>query len=88
MGFITQQRVTDQPGFLHFTPGVKLASGEQKDSLGQRYTTPEVAIGEHGADVIIVGRGIYQADEPLVAAKAYRQAGWAAYGDRVQSNLI
>lgn len=78
MGFITQRRVTDHPGFLHFTPGVKLGD-DQKDTLGQRYTTPEKAIVENGADIIIVGRGIYQASDPLAAAQAYRKAAWAGY---------
>jgi orotidine 5'-phosphate decarboxylase subfamily 1 len=58
------------------TPGIKIAPGN--DKLGQTYNTPEKAIS-NGSDVIIVGRGIYEADDPATAAKIYREAGWAAY---------
>jgi orotidine 5'-phosphate decarboxylase subfamily 1 len=58
-----------------FVPGIKLAAGG--DDLGQTYNTPEKAIS-NGADVIIVGRGIFQADDPAVEAEKYRAAGWNA----------
>lgn len=61
--------------FLIMTPGIKLAAGG--DSLGQTYNTPEKAIAA-GADVIIVGRGIYQADDSRAEAEKYRAAGWSA----------
>jgi len=77
IGFICQQRLTDQPQFIHMTPGVKLAAGG--DDLGQQYITPHKAIVEQGNDIIIVGRGIYHADSPLTEAKRYRKAGWDAY---------
>ena len=40
---------------------------------------------EKGADVIIVGRGITQASDPEVAAKEYKEKGYAAYLRRVSS---
>lgn len=76
IGFITQQKLCNDPGFLHFTPGVQLAEGS--DSLGQRYRTPEKAIRDSGCDIIIVGRGILQASDPAKEAARYRDAGMHA----------
>lgn len=81
IGFITQHKLTDDPNLINFTPGVNMQSKD--DKLGQQYNTPTTAITEHGADVIIVGRGIYQADDPRAAAQQYRQAGWQAYCQRL-----
>jgi len=67
-------------GHAILTPGVQIQS--KADTLGQRYTTPEEAILA-GSDCIIVGRGIYEAENPLEIAKKYREAGWNAYLKRV-----
>lgn len=83
IGFITMRKLLDDPCFINFTPGVKLAAGG--DNLGQQYNTPEKVIYEQKSDVIIVGRGIYQADDPLSEAKKYRQAGWQAYQKRINN---
>ncbi len=62
--------------FITMTPGVQFAAGG--DNLKQQYNTPEkVIIG--GSDIIIVGRGIYAAPNPLTEAQKYRQASWQAY---------
>ncbi|MFH0833970.1 MAG: orotidine-5'-phosphate decarboxylase [Patescibacteria group bacterium] len=58
-------------------PGIKLSS--ESDGLGQTYNTPEKAI-QNGADIIIVGRGIYEAADPVAEAEKYRAAGWGARG--------
>ena len=80
IGFITMRQLLDDPCFINLTPGVKLAAGS--DSLGQQYNTPEKVIYEQKSDIIIVGRGIYQSDDPLAEAKKYREAGWQAYQKR------
>ncbi|MCH7492753.1 orotidine-5'-phosphate decarboxylase [Patescibacteria group bacterium] len=68
--------------FLILTPGVKLGGGG--DKLGQKYTTPSDVITA-GADVIIVGRGIYSRDNIKQAAQQYRTAGWEAYKKRIST---
>lgn len=49
------------------------------DAKGQQYLTPREVIGNRGCDVIIVGRGIVKANDPVAAAQLYRDAGYAAY---------
>ena len=78
-GFISMGKIAGDH-FVYLTPGVKIVRGG--DGLGQQYATPESVIGEKHSDVIIVGRGIYEADDKLKAAKEYRQAGWRAYEKR------
>lgn len=80
IGFVAQQKLTNDFGLLQFTPGIHLES--KGDNRGQTYNTPAIAFSERGTDFIIVGRGIYQAENPLAAAKKYKEAGWNAYLNR------
>ena len=74
IGFISQKNFKKDPKFIHFTPGVQF---ELKiDSLKQAYRTPEIAIKEQNNDIIIVGRGILNAINPLEKAKKYKQHSW------------
>ena len=74
IGFICQRKLTERPEYIHMTPGVNLHS--KGDKLGQRYLTPEIAVGNNGSDVIIVGRGITESVNPLEEAKRYKSAGY------------
>lgn len=79
IGFITQHALSDDPSWINFTPGVKLEIGG--DALGQQYVTPQKAI-ENGTDIIIVGRGIFSAANPIAEAQKYKKVGWKAYVNR------
>jgi len=76
IGFICQERLVDDPGFLHLTPGIKMKKG--KDSLGQRYRILE----EVDTDIPIVGRDITEAEDPVSKAREYRKEAWRCYVQR------
>jgi len=86
LGFICQNKLSDKPGLIHMTPGVNLKS--KGDSLGQQYNTPEIAVGDKGTDLIIVGRGIYKDPNPATSAQNYAQRAWKAYESRISSNSL
>jgi uridine monophosphate synthetase len=86
LGFIAQKKLVSDPHWVYMTPGVQLTEG--KDSLGQQYITPEKALVENGSDIIIVGRGILQAQDRLAEAKKYREAGWDAYCEAIKRDTI
>lgn len=77
IGFVAQSRCHADKGMIQFTPGVNMAA--KGDSMGQTYNTPDVVFKERGADIIIVGRGIYAAPNPEEEAVRYQKAGWQAY---------
>ena len=81
-GYVGQSRLSDRPDIIQFTPGVNISSSG--DSLGQKWVSPEQAVIERGADVVIVGRGITEAGDVVEAAKQYRSAAWNAYLKRCQ----
>lgn len=84
MGFIAQHRMSEHNSedFLVLTPGVQLAASNGE--LGQQYRTPHEVVARDGCDIIIVGRGIYsKADRIAETAREYRNAGWAAYQERL-----
>ncbi|MGQ0672605.1 MAG: orotidine-5'-phosphate decarboxylase [Hyphomicrobium sp.] len=56
------------PGFLIVTPGIRLPGSTTDDQ--ERVMTPDHAIAA-GADHIVVGRPITQADDPRVSAEAF-----------------
>ncbi|PZU84954.1 MAG: orotidine 5'-phosphate decarboxylase [Chryseobacterium sp.] len=77
IGCVAQNQIPDQ--LLLFTPGVNL--GSSGDDKGQQYNSPEHVIKNYNTDFIIVGRGIYKADEPEQEALRYKNEGWKAYQD-------
>lgn len=77
VGFIAQEHLLRD--FYTFTPGVKLpppgikADHDQalSDGLKQLYNTPRDLVRENHVDVLIVGRGLYESDNPLEVADKY-----------------
>jgi len=75
IGCVAQNQISDN--LLLFTPGVNL--GTTGDDKGQQYNSPEHVIKNYNTDFIIIGRGIYKADEPEQEAVRYKNEGWKAY---------
>ena len=59
-GIVSQQNLSND--LLTFTPGISIKS-QNGDNMGQRYNTPFSAL-ERGSDFLIVGRSIYEAENP------------------------
>lgn len=76
VGFICQERITNDPRFIHFTPGISIQS--TGDALGQVYKPPQTAI-EKGTDVVIVGRALIEAADVVTMAKKYQELSYNAY---------
>lgn len=79
IGAVAQNQIPDD--LLLFTPGVNLETdGDGKD---QQYRTPEHVFKNLKTDFMIVGRGIYKADDIEKAALDYKIAGWNAYLEEI-----
>jgi uridine monophosphate synthetase len=82
-GIVAQSaELVQDPGLIQLTPGVKIEEGG--DNLGQTYNTPEYVMSTKGADVAVVGRGIFKSKNPSEAAKTYRDRLWEAYTARIK----
>lgn len=92
MGYIAQESLNDTADdqFVTMTPGCQLPppgdEGEVKgDGMGQQYNTPKKLVGTMGSDVVIVGRGIISAADPVAEAERYRKMAWQAYQERIST---
>lgn len=90
--------------FITMTPGCQLPPSDedaqeddsnddgedikmQGDGLGQQYNTPRKLVNL-GCDIVIVGRGILKAEDPVSEAERYRKTAWKSYLDRVGGGKI
>ena len=75
MGCVAQRKISKE--MLLFTPGISLE--QAGDDKGQQYNMPDYVFLNLHTDFIIVGRGVYQAEDAEKASKSYRKIGWEAY---------
>ena len=75
IGGVSQKQLPEE--LLLFTPGVNM--GDSGDGKGQQYQIPEYVFKNLQTDFMIVGRGIYKAEDAEKAALNYKIAGWNAY---------
>ena len=74
-GIVSQSILTDAP-IIHMCPGVKRSAGAGRgDGAGQGYRTPRDAL-EAGMHMLIVGRDIYESDDPAAVAAEYQKECW------------
>ena len=67
VGVVAQHRIQSSKELLHFVPGISLTNSS--DGVGQQYNSPE---SKEFADVFVIGRGIYLADEPAKEIEKYK----------------
>ena len=75
IGGVSQKQISEK--LLLFTPGVNL--DDKGDGKGQQYNTPQHVFKNLQTDFMIVGRGIYKANNPEKSALDYKMKGWDAY---------
>jgi uridine monophosphate synthetase len=94
MGFISQETLNTETDdqFISMTPGCQLPPKNadedaqiEGDGKGQQYNTPRKIICQMGNDIVIVGRGIIKAANPIAEAERYRRKAWEAYEERIGS---
>ncbi len=77
LGTVSQNYRSENPGIMMLTPGIN--TDRKKDGMGQTYNHPDEAFSKRGVDIMIVGRGIYQADNPALQSEIYKKIGWESY---------
>lgn len=86
MGFIAGRKLSYDETMISVTPGVHIS--ESNDVIDQTYRTPETVIALSGSDVILVGRGIYAAADPLNQAREYREKGYNSYIQSINKQFV
>ena len=67
IGVVAQHRILSSKELLHFVPGISLT--KSSDGIGQQYNDPK---NKPFADVFVIGRGIYLADDPAKEVVKYK----------------
>ncbi len=75
VGTVAQRKVDNR--LLLFTPGINLFY--QKKLLGNNYIHPNLAFKIKRSDFIIVGKAIYQSNDPKKITEKYKNIAWNSY---------
>ena len=67
VGVVAQHRIQSSKELLHFVPGISLTNSS--DGVGQQYNSPK---SKEFADIFVIGRGIYLADDPCKEIQKYK----------------
>ncbi|KAF6035785.1 PYR5 [Bugula neritina] len=83
-GIVQALQALLQSNAYHNTDGLyllycRVKNTDKGDNLGQQYVNAADAVMLRGADIIIVGRGITQAADPVAAANEYKNLGYESY---------
>ena len=66
IGIVCQHKMSEK--LLHIVPGISI--NKTSDSQGQLYNTPG---NKNFADIFVIGRGIYEAEDPINAIEFYKK---------------
>lgn len=80
IGYVAKEMAPKSKNLIYMNPQITLSSSE--DLENQNYKLPEEAVA-NGADIIIVGREIYQAKDLLASAIEYKTRSFNAYLNRI-----
>jgi uridine monophosphate synthetase len=85
-GIVSRNLIEAPASFIRFMPGILWYPGTEyqpRVRADQQYMSPDEAIKNRGADVIIVGEAITKNTDPFETTRWHAWCGWSAYQERI-----
>lgn len=76
IGFIAQGCIQNDRSWFYFAPGINQSS--TSDGNGQQYRDIQTVLSA-GINVVVIGRAICQASDPVQSVIAYKELAWQTY---------